>query len=235
MSLASQSPSAPASSTVERAIVSVALLALLLANALVFLYVPNEKFMGPVQRILYFHAGSATATYIAIFTVFVSGVWYLATRDGRADALGHAASEVAFTLCTVVMLTGMIWGEAAWNTMFRMEPRLVSFLFLWLLLLSLVALRRFGAGGSVQSHCAVLGIIAALTVPLVVYSIQLLPQVAQLHPQVVAQGGLKEPAFNQTLAVSMVALTLFSGVLIYLQMRVKLLETEVRRLAMVCK
>lgn len=218
----------PSRQRVFIAVAVFAFIALLVATSMVFLYVPNERVMGPVQRILYFHVGSASATYVGVFVVFTCGVWYLATRDARADAISYAATEVAFVFCTIVMLTGMIWGNAAWNTVFRMEPRLVSSLLLWILLFSLILLRLFSDPQHVATHCAVVGIIAALTVPVVVYSIEILPQVAQLHPQVVEKGGLQEPSFRHTLSASLVAVVGFAGVMIWLRAQVRLLEFKLR-------
>ena len=44
-----------------------ATVAMLAAIWCVFLYVPNERTQGAVQRIFYFHVGSAWACFIAFF------------------------------------------------------------------------------------------------------------------------------------------------------------------------
>lgn len=200
--------------------------AILYSNYLVFLVVPNERVMGPVQRIFYFHVGSAIACYCAFGVVLVAGLTYLATRDMRADVVSQAAGEVGFVFCTIVMVTGMIWGHAAWNTWFRWEPRLVTFLLLWLIFLSFNVLRMFGDPKKIAVHTAVLGILGAVTVPLVVFSIKLLPQMAQLHPIVVENRGLKDPTFEPTMFVCMASLVLLQAVLIWFRTRIGLLESE---------
>ena len=202
--------------------------AILYSNYLVFLVVPNERVMGPVQRIFYFHVGSAIACYCSFAVVLVAGLAYLATRDLRADVVAQAAGEVGFIFCTIVMLTGMIWGHAAWNTWFRWEPRLVTFLLLWLIFLSFNILRAFGDPKKIAAHSAVLGILGAVTVPLVVFSIKLLPQMAQLHPVVVENRGLKDPTFEPTMFMCMAALVLLQAALIWFRMRIGFLEYERR-------
>lgn len=202
----------------------VVFLLIALSQYLIFIHVPNERMMGPIQRIFYFHVGSATACYVAFGVVLIASLAYIATRNMRMDALAHAAAEVGFVFCTVVLVSGMIWGHAAWNTWFRFEPRLVSFLFLWLIFLSYNLLRLFGDQDRVASHAAVLGILGALTIPAVIYSIKLLPQVAQLHPQVVENRGLREASFRYTMFYTMISLVLFQGYLVWLRYRVALLE-----------
>lgn len=199
-------------------------LGLVYCHYLVFFVVPNERFMGPVQRIFYFHVGSAIAAYASCATILFSGIYYLATRKKIADIIGQAAGEVGLLFCSVVMITGMIWGHSAWNTWFRWEPRLVTFLILWLILFSFVLLRAFGDPEKVPTHSAVLGIIGSFTVPLVVFSIKLLPQAAQLHPQVVGNRGLKDPSFEVAMFSCMAILVLLQFYLVWLRARLGILE-----------
>lgn len=192
----------------------------------IFCVVPNEKVMGPVQRIFYFHVGSAFAAYCSFAVVFISGVSFLVTRRKTHDYLGQASSEVGFMFCTACLVTGMIWGQVAWNTPFRLEPRLVATLVLWFIFLSIVLLRSFGDPSKIKSHAAVFGIVGALTVPLVVYSIDLLPQFAQLHPRVIDRQGLKDSSFGYGLALASFALISFQATLIMFRYRIAVLEDK---------
>lgn len=197
------------------------------SNYLVFIVVPNERVMGPVQRIFYFHVGSAIACYCAFAVVLIASLGYLATRSRKLDLLNQAAGEVGFIFCTIVLVSGMIWGHAAWNTWFRWEPRLVTFLFLWLIFLSFNLLRAYADPRKISMHCAVLGILGALSVPLVVFSIKLLPQMAQLHPQVVENRGLKHPSFTFTMFFCMGALVFLQFFLTWLRYRIGCIESFV--------
>ncbi len=206
------------------------------AQWLVFMVVPNERVMGAVQRIFYFHVGSAFACYAAFAVVFIASVYYLATRSRTADILSVAAGEVGFVFCTIVLITGMIWGHSAWNTWFRWEePRLVTFLVLWLIFLSFTILRNFGDPTKTATHGAVLGILGAVSVPLVVFSIKLLPQSARLHPEVLEHGGLKDPSYWWAFGLSSVALVLLAGLLVWVRYRVGCAEESLRaRIAEEC-
>lgn len=196
-------------------------------NYLVFLVVPNERIMGPVQRIFYFHVGAATACYVSIAILFLGSVMYLATSGRKSDTLAHAAAEVALLLCSIVLVSGMIWGKSAWNVWFSWEPRLVSFLLLWLLLLAYNVLRSFADSEQVATHSAVIGILSAINVPIVIYSIKLLPTISQLHPQVVEKQGLKDPLFISTMFYCMAGIILLQFLLIFMRYRIGLLEQDI--------
>lgn len=219
------------SSAVHLCLTLITLLAVGYAQYLVFMVVPNEQVMGAVQRVFYFHVASAIACYVAFAVVFVASAAYLSTYDRRADALSAAAGEVGFVLCTIVLVTGMIWGHSAWNTWFRWEePRLVTFLVLWLIFLSFTVLRLFGDPAKTATHASILGILGALSVPLVYVSIKFLPQSARLHPEVIEHGGLKDPSYWQAFGVSVIALLLLCVLLIWTRYRLGILDLQVRDL-----
>ena len=183
--------------------------------SLIFLDVPNEKLMGPVQRIFYVHVGAAVSSYLCFAVVFFCSLGYLLERKPLFDVINEAAAELGFVLCSIVLFSGMIWGHSAWNTWFSWEPRLVTFLLLWLIYLSFIFLRVFGDSTYKGRHSAVLGIVGTLMVPIMVYSIKFWPSLAQLHPEVVAKGGLA-PEMKTALMITIgVCLLLTLQILIY--------------------
>jgi heme exporter protein C len=200
------------------------------ANYLVFMVVPNERVMGPVQRIFYFHVGSAFACYCSVALMLVGAILYLATRKDEMDSLQASAGEVGFVFCTLVLVSGMIWAKSAWNTAFSFkEPRLVSFLLLWLIFLGFILLRRFGDRARLAQHSAVLSILGAITVPIVIYSVKILTR-GQLHPQVVENQGLKDPSFKLAFWYCSFVLVLLQGFMVWLRYRVLALERRVEAL-----
>ena len=178
---------------------------------MVFTVVPSEKVMGPVQRIFYFHVSSAIATYAMIAAVFLGSVFFLVSKKWQWDLVSQAAAEVGFAFCTIVLVTGSIWGHSAWNTWWRWEPRLVSFLVLWLMFFSYVVLHLYSANSEkLSAFRSVLGVIIALQVPIVVFSIKLLDHAQQLHPQVMASQGLKDGRYTTAFSLTAVALIVCS-------------------------
>ncbi len=191
---------------------ALAITAIIIAHFVVFAIVPDERVMGPVQRIFYFHVGAAMTVYAMVAVLFFASVFYLGSKRWEWDSLASAAASVGLLFSTIVLATGMIWGHSAWNTWWRWEPRLVSFLVLWLILLSYVLLRDFTAGNDRQrSFMAILGVLAAVNVPIVIFSVKLLDHSEQLHPEVVANQGLRDLRFVYGLIAGNIA-TILLGV-----------------------
>ena len=202
----------------------------LYANYQVFALVPNEVTMGPVQRILYFHVGSAIACYTAVAILLISSLGYIATRSASLNHLAVAANEVGVVFCSIVLITGMIWGNAAWNTPFRLEPRLVSSLILWLILVSILVLRRFGDLEKRETHAAVLSVIGAVMIPIVILSMRLLPQIGQLHPRVAENPSALPDGFRTAMSWAIYACMALQFALIWLRARVEDLRLRVENL-----
>jgi heme exporter protein C len=171
-------------------------------------WTPTEATMGPVQKIFYLHLPTAINTFLACLLVFIASIGYLWQRANWWDDLASAAAKVAVLFCSVVLLTGMTWGRAAWGHWWTWSPRLTFSLVLWFLYTVYLMIRV-----SVESRqrraviCAVYAIIAFLDVPLVYLSARLMPDI---HPGSV---GLT-PSMRLTLAIWFIPVTLMCGGLI---------------------
>jgi len=205
----------------------VSFLMLIGLNFVVFMVVPTERVMGVVQRIFYFHVGAAMTSYFLVGLLFVASVFYLTNKKWQWDLVASAAAEVGFVFCTVVLATGMIWGHSAWNTWWRWEPRLVSFLILWLIMLSYILLRSFTAHERRQAnYAAVFGILAAINIPIVIFSVKLLDHSEQLHPEIVANQGLRDLRFVYGLVLANITMIIFSVWLLSIKLTNRLLIRE---------
>ncbi len=153
--------------------VGVTLLWMLAALYMIFIYAPEEATMGPVQRIFYFHVGSAWTAFLAYFLVFVGSVRYLATRSVRADIFAHSAGEVGFVFCSLVLTTGPLWAKPVWGLWWPWDARITLTFVLWLLFVSYLVLRDyFGESDRSAALGAVVGIVGFIVVPLDYFAIR---------------------------------------------------------------
>jgi len=118
------------------------------------------------QKIFYFHVGHAFWLFGAVFVSGISSIGFLITRDPRWDDVASASTDVAVAFGAVVLVTGSIWGKAAWDVWWQWEPRLTMSLLLWLVLVGYVLVRKF-AGPSADRIAAGMAIFGMVGVPFI--------------------------------------------------------------------
>lgn len=170
---------------------SAAVLALALTLWMVFFYAPTELTMGNVQRILYFHVGTAWVGAVAMFMALGFGIWYLIRPHKRWETILVASIEIGLVFITMTTAAGSIWGKPAWNTWWLWSsPRLTAITVAWLTYAAFFMLR-----GAVEDEekrarfSAVYAIVAFITIIMAYVSIRVL---RDIHPVLV--GGTLESA-----------------------------------------
>jgi heme exporter protein C len=154
------------------------LAAITYATRLGLLLAPTEATMGNVQRIFYYHVPTSMLSLLFPYVNFAASVAYLFWRRRdplkalTADALAISSAEVTVVYSSISLLTGMLWGRAAWGIWWTWDARLTSMLLLWLLYVSYLMLRKLSSTGQTHTLSAVLSVFAAIDVPIVFMSIR---------------------------------------------------------------
>jgi heme exporter protein C len=162
-------------------ILSIILLAVSTYLALVF--APTERVMGDVQRVFYFHIGTAWTALLGFVLAGVFSVIYLVTKDLKWDRLQVAAIEVSLVFFLITIVLGSIWARPAWNTWWTWDPRLTTAAVTELIYVAYFMLRqgiddpdkraRFGA---------VYALVGGLSAPITFFAIRLF---RTIHPVVI--------------------------------------------------
>lgn len=192
-----------------------------LALYLVFFYAPVERTMGPVQKIFYYHVPSAISAYTLMGLAFVFSLLYLWRDEPKWDTLAHTCAEVGWLFITVVLLSGPIWGHAAWGKYWVWEPRLTTALVLWLMYTAYFLLRLFSGGDARTGRvAAVLAVVAAFNIPIVHWAIKWWGSV--VHPGKVTL----EPPMRLTFLVCIPAVLSLAAALALSRYRIGQREAE---------
>ncbi len=192
-----------------------AALALVAASFWLATQAPIEVQMGPVQKIVYVHVPSAIATLVAFGVTFAASIAYLATKDWRWDGVAASSCEVGLVFATVVMVTGPLWARSAWNTWWTWEPRLTTFLILWILYAGYHVVRSSLRSESRRTISSIMGIVFFINLPIVWKSIEWWR--GSLHPKNVTMA----PEMRMTLLVGMAAWMIFYGAALLQRMRIE--------------
>ena len=162
-------------------IISLVLLAA--AAYLALVYAPTEAVMGQVQRVFYFHIGTAWTALLGFLAAGIAGGIYLATKQQKWDIVEVAAVEISLVFFLITIVLGSIWARPVWNTWWTWDPRLTTAAVTELIYIAYFMLRqgiedpdrraRFGA---------VYTIVGAISAPITFFAIRLF---RTIHPVVI--------------------------------------------------
>lgn len=182
---------------------------------------PTEETMGDAQRIFYYHVPAATAAYTLFFANFVASILYLLRRGQKADAWAHSTAEVGVVFATVVLVTGPIWARFAWGHWWAWDMRLTTFLILWLLYISYLALRRSAEAGATPILASALAVFAFLDVP---FSYMANRWFRTNHPQPVT---LTDPRMKIALMANMIAFLAFAALVVWFRYELERVQQKI--------
>jgi heme exporter protein C len=211
---------------------AVAILLVLASAYAAFFIAPEERTMGLIQRIFYFHVSSAWAGFTAFFLCFLGNLLYVWKRAQKYDWLAVSGAEVGLAFTTVVLITGPIWAHPVWGIWWTWDARLTSTFVLWLLYVSYLLLRTLVEEPDRRALLSSLfGIFAFIDVPLVFGAIRWW---RTQHPQPVIAGGQGsglEPTMKAVFFFSAFAMHAFMAFLVAERYALEKMQTETDFLA----
>jgi heme exporter protein C len=160
---------------------------MLISLALVFFYAPEERSMGQVQRVFYWHVPSAWVSMLAFFVTMVTGILYLRTGKRYWDMVSSSSVEVGLLFTIMATISGSIWARPAWNTWWTWDPRLTTYTIMALIYVAYLMLRQGLEDPERRARfAAVYGIVGFISVPITFFSIRWW---RTIHPVVIGGSG----------------------------------------------
>ncbi len=161
----------------------ISVILLLVSAYLALVYAPKELVMGDVQRVFYFHIGTAWTALLGFILAAVFSVVFLINKDLKWDRYQVAAVEVSMVFFFITIVLGSIWARPVWNTWWTWDPRLTTAAVTELIYIAYFMLRqgiddpdrraRFGA---------VYALVGGISAPITFFAIRLF---RTIHPVII--------------------------------------------------
>ncbi len=105
-----------------------------------FFFTPDDFRQGSTVKIIYLHVPSALMAINAWFMMLLASLIWLVRRHHVSALAAKAAAPVGVVMTVIALVTGALWGQPMWGTWWAWDPRLTSFLILFLFYLGYMAL-----------------------------------------------------------------------------------------------
>lgn len=140
---------------------------------LALFYAPEDWQQGEVFRLIYIHVPLAwlSCSFYLLLSIFC--IVFLVWRNPLAALLACQTAPVGLLCSALCLITGALWGRPTWGTWWVWDARLTSVLILFFLYLGFIALQRsYQNSPEGMRLCALLGIIGAIDLPIIHFSVQ---------------------------------------------------------------
>ncbi|MDX1785338.1 MAG: heme ABC transporter permease [Roseovarius sp.] len=105
-----------------------------------FWYTPEEARQGASVKIIFLHVPAALMAINAWLMMLVASLIWIVRRHHVSALAARAAAPVGAVMTVIALATGALWGQPIWGTWWVWDPRLTSFLILFLFYLGYIAL-----------------------------------------------------------------------------------------------
>ncbi len=219
--------------TVHITLLGIATVAIPMALVMVFFYAPTlpvsntSEMNGVVQKIFYFHVGSAINMLILLLAAGILSLLFLVRGDLKYDHWAGACADTGTLLGMMVLCSGPLWAKKAWGTWWNFEPRLMLVLLVFLMYLGYAAMRRFG-GNDMFTRKLAAGI-SVLGIPAIIFiriAVNLWGR--KLHPENLtsdkSQFTSSAPEIQTVFYISILTILVFSLAILLLRKRIRSAE-----------
>ncbi|WP_438956435.1 heme ABC transporter permease CcmC [Cognatiyoonia sp.] len=105
-----------------------------------YFFTPDAVRFGSTVKIIYIHVPAAFIAINAWIMMLVASLIWLVRRHHVSALAARAAAPIGVIMTVIGLATGAIWGQPMWGTYWAWDPRLTSFLILFLFYLGYIAL-----------------------------------------------------------------------------------------------
>ncbi len=197
---------------------------------------PPDYVQGETVRILYVHVPAAWLGMAGWSGIAVASIVQLVWRHPLAGVGARAVALPGAVFTAICLATGSIWGRPTWGTWWEWDGRMTSMLVLLFLYVAYMALASASdERTSVSRATAIFGIVGAINIPVIKYSVVWWNTLHQA-PSISVMGGSKiAPELLWPLGFTTLGFSLLFGAIVLMRMRAILasakLEARMERMA----
>lgn len=105
-----------------------------------FFFTPNAERFESTVKIIFIHVPTALMAINAWLMMFVTSLIWLIRRHHVSALAAKAAAPIGLTMTLIALITGAVWGQPMWGTYWAWDPRMTSFMVLFIFYLGYIAL-----------------------------------------------------------------------------------------------
>jgi len=181
-----------------------------IAGVWIFIHTPDDYLQGGLVKIMYIHVPCAWITLASYVLLGFFSIIYLIYNNRLYSILSDAAMVVSLNSSIITIITGAIWGKAAWGAWWVWDPRLTAvFVQLSLLLICYIIKEYSGSSVIITQSIALINIVGLINVPIIKFAVNAWNSIHQDASVFRADGVKIHPDLFMPLIISFIAISCF--------------------------
>ena len=188
---------------------------------------PPDYLQGETVRLLYIHVPAAWLAMAGWSGIALASLAQLVWRHPLSGVAARAIAVPGALFTAICLATGSIWGRPTWGTWWEWDGRMTSMLVLLFLYIGYIALASAGGErGSVSRTTAIYGMVGAINLPIIKYSVVWWNTLHQA-PSITLRGSAIAPELLWPLGLTVLGFTLLFAGIVLMRMRALLADAKV--------
>jgi heme exporter protein C len=180
---------------------------------------PPDYLQGETVRILYIHVPAAWLSMAGWSGIAIASLAQLVWRHPLSGVAARAIAVPGAMFTAICLITGSIWGRPTWGTWWQWDGRMTSVLVLLFLYIGYIALAsNTGERGSVSRVTAIYGLVGAINLPIIKYSVAWWNTLHQA-PSITLRGSSIAPELLWPLGFTVLGFSFLFGAIVLMRMR----------------
>jgi len=207
---------------------AIAVICFVVGLPIALVFSPPDYQQGDAARIMYIHVPAAWMALMIYSVMAVGSAVFLIWRHTIAHLVARASAPIGAVFAALCLLTGMLWGEPMWGTMWVWDARLTSMLILFFLYVGYIALGdAFDDQERADKAQAVLALVGSVNIPIIHFSVEWWNTLHQ--PSIITMQGLTiSPEMALPLLILVAAFQCFYISVVVVRLRAELLSAKIR-------
>lgn len=192
-----------------------------------FFLAPEDYKQGATVKIMFIHVPAAMMAINIWAMMLVTSLIWLIRRHHVSALAAKAAAPIGMVMTVIALITGAVWGQPMWGTWWEWDPRLTSFLILFLFYIGYMALwEAIENPDTAADLTGVLCLVGSVFAILSRYAVKFWNQGLHQDSTILKLGEKDplDPAYYQPLVLCIIGFILFFVAMVLIRTR-----TEVRQ------
>jgi len=192
---------------------------------------PPDYLQGEVVRIMYVHVPSAWIGLACFSTIAILSFLNFIFKIKSFYLITKSLAPIGLLFTCLAVVTGSIWGQPTWGTLWAWDARLTSVIILMIFYILYILSIKFISSPTISSRVSsIIAIVGAINLPIIKYSVDWWNTLHQPASIKISGGSTIHPSMITPLILMLLVLLLYSALIFLMKYKTEIIRIKKKNL-----